>query len=107
MKLEWKTCYCGCSLQYPTNLGVFNAGLMFDAEDALLLDRAFAALAEKESAWLEWTGGNRPPELGSPCKITVKLRGGVELTATESRQIRWTHNGSDDPSDVIAYKENH
>ena len=51
-KLHWTACPCGqpaCNKNYPTNLGVFFNGSGFTAEEAKLLDEAFAALAEKNN----------------------------------------------------------
>ena len=52
-KLHWATCPCGhpaCNTNYPTNLGKFDhCGTCFTAEEAKLLDEAFAALAEKNN----------------------------------------------------------
>lgn len=53
MKLLWNRCGCGskyCELQWPVNLGVFSQGSGFRPEEVVLIDKAFAALEEKEAA---------------------------------------------------------
>lgn len=50
-KIEWAPCSCGhaaCKRQHPTNLGMFYQGSGFEPHEVEWLDRAWAALAERE-----------------------------------------------------------
>jgi hypothetical protein len=61
---------------------------------------------QEDSAWIEWTGGERP--VRDDVKVDAKFRRGNEVNGLEAGFWRWNHSHPSDrrerPSDIVAYR---